>query len=129
MSGYILVVDDDTGLREALVCELEARGHKVRSAADGAEGLACLRAELPMVVVTDLEMPVMNGRKMLQLLRSEPLGPDVPVIVLSGFGFEWEAELMGAQAFLRKPVQVDHLEETMSRVLASATEVARQALH
>jgi CheY-like chemotaxis protein len=117
MAGYILVVDDDAGLREAVACDLEALGHRTRQAADGAEALEQARGELPMLVLTDLEMPVMNGRKMLQLLRREPLGGDVPVIVLSAFGFEWEAELMGAQAFVRKPVNSARLRETIAHVL------------
>ncbi|MFM2153396.1 MAG: hypothetical protein RL199_1831 [Pseudomonadota bacterium] len=121
MAGYILVVDDDAGLREAIADELASLGHRTVQAADGAEALAQLRVELPMLIVTDLEMPLMNGRRMLQLLRREPLGAEVPVIVLSAFGFEWEAELMGAQAFVRKPVNGMKLRETLARVLAGAT--------
>lgn len=117
MGGYVLIVDDDTDLLEALELELTDRGYAVRTARDGAEALAHVRRELPMLILTDLEMPVMNGRKMLQLLRSEPLGRHVPVIVLSAFGYEWEAELMGAQDYLRKPVSAAQLEQVMARVL------------
>ncbi len=121
MAGYILVVDDDAGLREAIALELESLGHRTVQARDGAEALAFVRAELPMAVLTDLEMPLMNGRRMLQLLRREPLGAEVPVIVLSAFGFEWEAELMGAQAFVRKPVNATRLRETLAQVLSDTT--------
>lgn len=120
MAGYILVVDDDAGLREAITDELASLGHRTVQAADGAEAMARVRAELPMLILTDLEMPLMNGRRMLQLLRREPLGAEVPVIVLSAFGFEWEAELMGAQAFVRKPVNGARLRETLAQVLAGA---------
>ena len=54
---------------------------------------------------------------MLQLLRQQPLGSDVPVIVLSAFGYEWEAELMGAQGYIRKPVAVGQLDREIARVL------------
>lgn len=117
---YILIVEDDADLREALEIELGDRGYKVRTAEHGVEALEHVRRELPLLVITDLEMPVMNGRKMLQLLRHEPRGRDVPVIVLSAFGYEWEAELMGAQGYIRKPVSAAQLEEVMARVLSGA---------
>lgn len=129
MSGYILIVEDDVGLRDALELELGGRGYAVRGAGNGAEALAELRAELPMLVLTDLEMPVMNGRRMLQLLRQEPLGRDVPVIVLSAFGYEWEAELMGAQGYIRKPVGAAQLEQEIARVLAAQAAPRSAALN
>jgi CheY-like chemotaxis protein len=118
VGSYILIVEDDVDLLEALELELTGRGYAVRCAHNGAEALALIREALPMLILTDLEMPVMNGRKMLQLLRQEPLGVDVPVIVLSAFGYEWEAELMSAQGFIRKPVRAAQLEQEMARVLA-----------
>lgn len=127
MGGYILIVEDDVALLEALELELSLRGYTVRCAQNGAEALEHIRRELPMLILTDLEMPVMNGRKMLQILRSEPLGRDVPVIVLSAFGYEWEAELMGAQGYIRKPVSAAQLEQAMVSVL-SPTSVRRTAL-
>jgi CheY-like chemotaxis protein len=130
MAGYILVVDDDAGLREALALELESLGYRTGSAANGAEALERVHAELPMLVLTDLEMPEMNGRQLLQRLRGEPLGSDVPVVVLSAFGFEWEADLMGAQAFVRKPVNSAQLRETLSNVLmASGAPTAPELRH
>jgi CheY-like chemotaxis protein len=120
MGGYILVVDDDADLLEALELELSGRGFEVRTAGNGAEALSHVRGERPMLIITDLEMPVMNGRKMLQLLRQDERARVVPVIVLSAFGYEWEAELMGAQDFVRKPVSAGQLEQVIGRVLAGA---------
>jgi len=117
MAGYILMVEDDEDVREALALEMALRGHAVRTAAHGAEALAQMGTELPRLVVTDLEMPVMNGRVMLQKLRASPLGRDVPVLVLSAFGYEWEAELMGAQGYLRKPVTAQRLAEAIDRLI------------
>lgn len=117
MSGYILIVEDDTDLLESLDEQMSGRGWEVRCAENGEEALKQVRRELPMLIITDLEMPVMNGRRMLQQLRQEPLGSDVPVIVLSAFGYEWEAELMGAQGYIRKPVAAAQLEREIARVL------------
>lgn len=118
MGGYILVVEDDQALLEALEMELSSRGYEVRCAENGVEALAIIRSELPLLILTDLAMPLMNGAKMLQLLRAEPLGRDVPVIILSAYGYEWEAELMQAQGYIRKPVRPAQLETEMARVLA-----------
>jgi CheY-like chemotaxis protein len=119
MAGYILIVEDDRPLLEALDLELTAGGHKVRCAENGAEALSIIRQELPLLIITDLAMPVMNGAKMLQALREEPLGRDVPVIILSAYGYEWEAELMHAQGYIRKPVRPAQLEAEIARVLAA----------
>ncbi len=116
--GYILLVEDDEALLEALELELTGRGYIVRCATNGVEGLEHIREELPMLILTDLAMPIMNGTKMIQLLRSEPLGRDVPVIILSAYGFEWEAELMKAQGYIKKPVHAHQLEQEIARVLA-----------
>ena len=128
MAGYILVVDDDAGLCEAVACALDALGYRTRMAANGAEALEQVRVELPMLIVTDLEMPVMNGLRMLQFLRAEPLGADVPVVVLSAFGFEWEAELLGAQAYVRKPVDTALLRETIARVMLAPVDPSTTAI-
>jgi len=121
MGGYILVVDDDTDLLEALELELSGRGWNVRTARDGREALECIRQERPALLITDLEMPVMNGRKMLQILRDMP-GAGFPVLILSAFGFEWEAELMGASGYIRKPVSAAQLEERIAQVLGGMPE-------
>jgi CheY-like chemotaxis protein len=117
MAGYILVVEDDVPLLEALELQLSGRGYEVRCAQNGAEALALIRQELPLLILTDLAMPVMNGARMLQFLRNEPLGKDVPVIILSAYGYEWEAELMQAQGYIRKPVRSAQLEQEIARVL------------
>ena len=124
MGSYILIVEDDTDLLEALELELSGHGWAVKTARHGAEALALVREAPPLLILTDLEMPVMNGRKMLQLLRQEPAGKSVPVLILSAFGYEWEAELMGAQGYIRKPVRAAQLEEEIARVLAGAPKKA-----
>jgi CheY-like chemotaxis protein len=124
MSGYILLVDDDAALLEALALELESRGYPVRTAAHGVDALVHVRRERPLLILTDLEMPVMNGRKMLQLLRSEPNFEAVPVVVLSAFGYEWEAELMGATGYLRKPVSAAQLHQVVARALGGEQALA-----
>lgn len=128
-AGYILVVEDDRHQLDALEMELTSRGFIVKCATNGSEALELVRQELPMLILTDLAMPVMTGARMLHLLRNEPLGGDVPVIILSAYGYEWEAELMHAQGYIRKPVRPGQLEQEIARVLMGQVAPARAAMN
>jgi DNA-binding response OmpR family regulator len=114
---YILIVDDDDDFREAIRAELESKGYQVEEAANGQVALDKIAARPPLIVLLDLQMPVMNGRELLTELRRHRELADVAVVILSSFGYEWEAELMGAQGYLGKPFEPAELEQTMSRVL------------
>ena len=114
---YILVVDDDTDFREGLRAALEMKGYQVEEAGNGKEALERIEKKPPLLVLLDLQMPVMNGRELLQKLRAVPDTKDVPVVIISGFGFEWEAELMGAQGYVGKPFEPEELERTIAALL------------
>ncbi len=114
---YILVVDDDTDFRTGLRFALEMKGYQVEEAANGQEALERLTEKPPLLVLLDLQMPVMNGREMLQRMRAQTELTDVPVVIISGFGFEWEAELMGAQGYIGKPFEAQELEKTIANLL------------
>lgn len=114
---YILVVDDDTDFREGLRVALEMKGYQVEEAGNGKEALEQIERKPPLLVLLDLQMPVMNGRELLQKLRATADTKDVPVVIISGFGFEWEAELMGAQGYVGKPFEPEELERTIAALL------------
>jgi len=116
-SPYILIVDDDSDFRTGLRTALEMKGYQVDEAAHGEEALARLAEKPPLLVLLDLQMPVMNGREMLQRMRATPELRDLPVVIISGFGFEWEAELMGAQGYIGKPFEQEELEKTIVELL------------
>ena len=114
---YILVVDDDADFRTGLRMALEMKGYQIDEAEDGEQALAKLAGKPPLLVLLDLQMPVMNGREMLQRMRASEELKDVPVVIISGFGFEWEAELMGAQGFIGKPFEPEELQKTIANLL------------
>jgi CheY-like chemotaxis protein len=114
---YILVVDDDSDFREGLRAALEMKGYQVEEAGNGKDALERIAQKPPLLVLLDLQMPVMNGRELLQKLRAAPDTQDVPVVIISGFGFEWEAELMGAQGYVGKPFEPEELERTITALL------------
>src|SRR5436305_7401796 len=77
----VLVVDDESRIRLALRACLEAEGYLVDEAADGAEGLECVRRHLPQLIILDLSMPRMNGLTMLDELPRH-CGPNLPKVII-----------------------------------------------
>jgi CheY-like chemotaxis protein len=115
--AHILVVDDDQSHR-TLVCDLlEEMGYTTRQAANGREALDLLEEEIPDAVLLDLRMPVMSGWGLLDALRKMPRARGIPIIIISGYGFEWEAELVGASGYISKPVDLDKVRETVQRIV------------
>lgn len=78
----ILIVDDEAALRDVGKVLLEAQGYEVLCAEDGFEGLAALKQSLPDLIISDLQMPNMNGFEFLSVVRRR--FPIIPVIVISG---------------------------------------------
>jgi two-component system, response regulator, stage 0 sporulation protein F len=124
---YILVVDDDADFRDGLRLALEMKGYQVEEAANGKEALDRIEQKPPLLVLLDLQMPVMNGRELLQKLRGAPDTKEIPVVIISGFGFEWEAELMGAQGYIGKPFEPEELERTIATLLRPRLVTVRSA--
>lgn len=81
----ILVVDDDPDIHEALSMILESNGYQMISAWDGIEGLACLKAQKPDLIIMDLMMPKMDGFAVLQELRDSKWSEfrHTPIMILS----------------------------------------------
>jgi len=79
----LLIVDDEYALVETLKDFLENEGYGVETASNGQEGLAAMKERRPDLVLTDLMMPIMNGKEMLIAMRSDPDLASVPVILMS----------------------------------------------
>ncbi len=114
---YILVVDDDDDFREALSEVLTEAGYPVQQAENGEVALAKAADEAPGIVLLDLKMPVLDGWGVMERMRNEPRSAAVPILILSAYGFEWEAELLGAQGYIPKSVG---MEEILERVRKAA---------
>jgi CheY-like chemotaxis protein len=109
----ILVVEDDTGVREALVEALELEGHHVVASKNGKEALERLeQMPRPSVILLDLMMPVMNGWEFLERLHEEEREVDCPVVIVSAF--EQTARTINAAAFVPKPIDLNVLLDTMN---------------
>lgn len=116
----ILVVEDDKISRRIIREILSRCGYEVFEAEDGAQGLEAFKANKPDLVLTDYQMPVMNGLRVLSEIRN--LQPAVPVIMLTGFGdiaLIIKSIQLGAFDFLEKPINTPQLKEVVASALNS----------
>jgi CheY-like chemotaxis protein len=100
----ILLVEDDKALREAYEIILKAKGHTVRSARNGIDGLQKLKEETPDLILLDIFMPLMDGREFLRNFNADNY-PSTKIFVLSNISNkEVEKEVLanGAELFLQK---------------------------
>lgn len=101
----VLIVEDDRNAREALAALLREEGHRVQVAGDGTEALARIQVSRPDLIITDINMPGMNG---LELLRCLPCG--VPAIAMTAFEDVGATAMdLGALACLSKPLELGEL--------------------
>jgi CheY-like chemotaxis protein len=115
----ILVVDDDESHR-VLICDLlDEMGYSTAQAANGQIALDLMDEMTPDAILLDLRMPVMSGWGLLEALKKMPRAQHLPVIIISGYGFEWEAELVGASGYISKPVDLDKVRSTVQQIVGS----------
>jgi len=119
-----IVIDDDPGIRRAVAAHLRGAGHVVELAASGREALDLLKAAPADLVITDINMPDMDGIEVIMALRDQ--SPDVPIIAISGGGLFppdlllANAELLGVVESLVKPFEASELLGAVSRALGVA---------
>lgn len=108
----ILAVDDTRALLNLLVACLEGGGHEVATARDGLEALDRLREFKPDLVITDLNMPRMNGLEFIEAARKEPEGRAVPMLLLTtetAQELKDRARQVRATGWLTKPFDPDQI--------------------
>ena len=114
----ILVIDDDVEMRDVLFDLLSLDGYEVLLAADGSSGIERYRNSLPELVITDLQMPNVNGIEVLEELKNE--FPDTPIMVITGVSdmtMIEEAIEHAANRILKKPFEVDELLTAIDELL------------
>ena len=121
----VLVVDDDADMRLTLKLALELAGYRVEEAANGREALERQRAAPADIIITDIFMPEGDGFEAIDGLRK--IAPGTRIIAISGGAqltkrdYLPDAELVGADATLQKPFDVDELLRTLARLDQPAT--------
>lgn len=118
----IMIVDDSSAMRSLLVATLETLEHQLNivQAPNGFEALRMLPREQIDLVLTDINMPDINGLELLSFIRNNPIYRDLPVVVISTEGSRKDIEkglALGANHYLVKPFSPEQLLETVKRFL------------
>ena len=133
MAEKILIVDDDSDVLDALTMVLESRGYQVITAQDGIEGLACLKAEKPDLMILDLLMPKMDGFGVMKELRDPRWAEfsEMPILIQTAvreeasrrrYKLETGVEL-GADDYVEKPTSPDILLARVKKLVKRKQEV------
>ncbi|MCS6765956.1 MAG: response regulator [Candidatus Protistobacter heckmanni] len=107
MPARILIIEDNPANLELARYLLTARGHEVLGAVDGQKGVAAALVEHPDLIITDLQMPVLDGYGVLKQLREEPSMNGVPIIAVTAFSMpEDKTRVMtaGFSGYMSKPI-------------------------
>lgn len=118
--GEILVVDDSLSVRRSLSQFLEDSGYSVRQARDGIEAVRAVEAQVPDLVLADLEMPRMNGLELTAHLRSRDDTRALPVVMLTSRAMQKhrsQAAAAGVSEYLTKPFQETELLDVIERLM------------
>jgi len=117
----ILLVDDSASMREMVSFTLKGAGHDVKEATDGIEALQFARGMSVNLVITDVNMPNMDGITLTKELRALPAYKFTPILILTtetGPNKKQQGKAAGATGWIEKPFDPDHLLSTVNRVLA-----------
>jgi len=123
VQSKILVVDDSDDTREMMAKLLELESFTVVTAEDGSAGLTLANAEMPDLIITDINMPNMNGIEMIKRLRKLPMFGSVPIMAITAYGngVAREALEAGADRAATKPVQFNALVIEIRELLSGSS--------
>ncbi len=122
MTGYkVLVVEDSPTMRQLIVFALKRiRGFQIVEANDGVDGLKKLSADKFDLILTDINMPIMDGLKLVSMVRNDPHYKDTPIVVITTEGATEDREralALGANEYITKPIQTMQILETVKKLM------------
>jgi two-component system chemotaxis response regulator CheY len=126
MDSDVLVVDDSAAIRKILTRVLRQTGMAIQTiheAGDGQEALAVMALHRIDLVLSDINMPKIDGLQLLASLKASPKWQKVPVVMITTEGGETkvaEAVRLGAAGYVRKPFTADQIKEKLVRILEPA---------
>ena len=117
----VLVVEDSPTMRQLIVFALKRiRGFQISEANDGVDGLKKLSAEKFDLIVTDINMPIMDGLKLVSMVRNDPNYKETPIIIITTEGATEDREralALGANEYITKPIQTMQILETVKKLM------------
>jgi two-component system chemotaxis response regulator CheY len=126
MDSDVLVVDDSAAIRKILTRVLRQTGMAIQTiheAGDGQEALAVMAQHRIDLVLSDINMPKMDGLQLLASLKASPQWQKIPVVMITTEGGETkvaEAVRLGAAGYVRKPFTADQIKEKLVGILEPA---------
>jgi two-component system chemotaxis response regulator CheY len=126
MDSDVLVVDDSAAIRKILTRVLRQTGMAIQTiheAGDGQEALAVMALHRIDLVLSDINMPKMDGLQLLASLKTSPQYQKIPVVMITTEGGETkvaEAVRLGAAGYVRKPFTADQIKEKLMGILGTA---------
>jgi len=127
MSHRILVVDDDAHIRQVLALKLRNADYEVDVAEDGEDALARIARRRPDLVITDLQMPYMDGVALIERIGADEATRDLPVVLLTarGYGLD-ESRLDGSvvRGMIAKPFSPRRILDLVRSILEGDSEIA-----
>lgn len=130
MTGQLLLVDDEPGLRQAVQAYLEDSGFTVHVASNAREGWDLLEQTLPDLVISDIMMPQVDGYQFLQQMREDPRFETLPVVFLTARGMTTDriqGYQAGCDAYLPKPFDPEELVAIVNSLLERRASLSRAA--
>ncbi len=121
MAKTILVVDDSASLRQVVAIALKGAGYDVLEAGDGKEGLAKLDGKKINLIVSDVNMPNMDGLEMVQEVKKMAAYKFTPIIMLTteaGADMKEKGKAAGVKAWVVKPFKPDQMLDAVSKLIA-----------
>jgi|YNPBryBLVA2012_1023415.scaffolds.fasta_scaffold02271_2 two-component system chemotaxis response regulator CheY len=116
-----LVVEDSPTMRQLISFSLKRfKGCTIVEAVDGVDALKKLQTEKVDMILTDINMPVMDGLKLVSLLRQDPRTRSLPIVIITTEGAKEDRErglALGANAYISKPIQSSHLQKVITDLL------------
>lgn len=117
----VLVVEDSPTMRQLIVFALKRiRNFQIVEANDGVDGLKKLSADKFDLILTDINMPIMDGLKLVSMVRNDPNYKAVPIIIITTEGAAEDRDralALGANAYITKPIQTMQILDTVKRLL------------
>jgi two-component system, chemotaxis family, chemotaxis protein CheY len=123
MAPDVLVVDDSAAIRKILQRVLRQTGmdiNTIHEAGDGQEAIELLKLHKPVLILTDINMPKMDGLQLLAALKASEAWRNIPVVMITTEGGETkvgEAVKLGAAGYVRKPFTADQIKEKLNGIL------------
>ncbi len=121
MAYNILIIEDDEMNMDMMIQRLELRGYRVVATGDAPCGIALARAEMPDLILMDVNLPDVNGWEATRRLKAEPATRDIPVVALTAHAMERDRDRsqdVGCDGYESKPIDFPRLVSKIEELLA-----------